>query len=259
MPPGPDRVEMEIPARHGRLHCIIQGNGDPLVLLHGGLGTGLAHFRAQMGEFASAYRVVAPTFLGYGKSQRRASFDEHYYERDAEDIVALVQNLELPSVHICGFSDGAIVGMIIAADNPSLVRSLILVGGQAVFDEYGMQEGRKLVPVEQLPPGLQRALALSHGEPYWRQLVTSYIEIGERIYEQGGEVALDRLAAIQCPTLIVHGENDPWIGPEHPKMLRDSIPHAELELFPDTGHEVHRERPEAFNRRALQFLAAVSA
>jgi pimeloyl-ACP methyl ester carboxylesterase len=249
---------MDIPARHGRLHCIIQGKGDPLVLLHGGLGTGEAHFRMQISEFASLYRVIAPTFLGYGKSQRRATFDEHYHERDAEDIVALVQRLELPPVHICGFSDGAIVAMIVAADNPSLVRSLILVGGQAVFDQYGMQEGRKLIPVEQIPPGFQMALARSHGEPYWRQLVTRYVEVGERIYENGGEVTRDRLAAIECPTLIVHGENDPWIGPEHPKMLHGSIRHSELDLFPYTGHEIHREKPNAFNRRVLKFLAAVT-
>ena len=229
------------------------------MLLHGGLGTGPAHFRRQIGEFAPGYRVIAPTFLGYGKSERRATFDEDYYERDAEDIVALIQHLELPPVHLCGFSDGAIVSMIVAADNPTLVRSLILVGGQAIFDEYGMQEARKLTPVEQLPPELRRALARSHGDPYWKELVTRYAEIGEHIYAQGGNIALGRLAAIECPTLIVHGEKDPWIGPGHPRMLQDSIHGSELELFPDTGHEVHRERPEAFNRRVLEFLSGVTA
>ena len=62
------RREIDVPATHGRLHCTIQGKGEPLVFLHGALGTGLAHFRDQLDELASRYQVVAPDFLGYGKS-----------------------------------------------------------------------------------------------------------------------------------------------------------------------------------------------
>lgn len=51
---------------------MIQGEGDPLVLLHGALGTGTAHFREQIDEFALSHQVITPDFLGYGKSGRRA-------------------------------------------------------------------------------------------------------------------------------------------------------------------------------------------
>ena len=249
--------EVHIPAKHGRLHCVLRGQGPPLLCLHGSLGTGSTHFREQLEVFASSYQVIAPTFLGYGRSQRRQSLDEHFYERDAEDIVALIQYLELSPVHLCGFSDGAIVGMMVASDQTSLVRSLILIGGQAVLDKQGMEETRRLLPVDQLPPSFQSALARTHGDPYWKQLVTDSVRVTERLYEQGGNLVRERLAMIRCPTLIIQGEEDRWVGPEHAKMLHQAIEGSQFEVFPGAGHEVQREQPQAFNRRVLEFLAAL--
>ena len=227
------------------------------MLLHGALGTGLAHFRGQIDEFALSYQVIVPDFLGYGKSGRRASLDEYFYQQDAEDVVALVQHLGLPTVHLCGFSDGAVVAMRVAGEYGALVRSLVLIGGQAVLDDQSMEETRKLAPAEQLPAGLQRALARSHGDPYWRQLVSEYVDAIEHLYLKGGDIAGDYLAGIACPTLIIQGETDPWIDPVHTQMLHNSIRGSELEFFPETGHEVQREKPEVFNPRMLRFLSSV--
>ena len=227
------------------------------MLLHGALGTGVAHFREQIDEFAPTYQVIVPDFLGYGKSGRRASLDEYFYQRDAEDVVALVQHLGLPPVHLCGFSDGAVVAMIVAGQYGAYVRSLVLIGGQAVLDDQSMVETRKLCPAEQLPVGLQRALARSHGDTYWRQLVAEYVDVLERLYLKGGDIAGDYVAGIACPTLIIQGESDPWVNPIHAHALHSSIQGSELELFPGTGHEVQREKPEAFNPRVLRFLSSV--
>jgi non-heme chloroperoxidase len=257
LPDEARRREIDVSGKHGRLHCIVQGEGDPLLLLHGALGTGATHFRGQIEEFASTYRVIVPDFLGYGKSQRRPVFDEDFYERDAEDVVALIQHLGLPPVHLCGFSDGAIVAMKVTGTLMADVRSLVLVGGSAILDEHSMDGTRKLAPADVLPRGLQRALARAHGEPYWRQLVVSYVAAAERLYARGNDIALDSLANIDCPTLIVQGELDSSVGIEHAHMLHGSIRGSELEVFTGVGHELHREKPEAFNRRVLRFLSSV--
>ena len=254
-----ERREVDLPAKHGRLHCVIQGEGDPLVLLHGALGTGLAHFRGQIDEFALSYQVLVPDFLGYGQSDHRASLDEDFYQRDAEDVVALVQHLGLPPIHLCGFSDGAIIAMMVAGEYGDYIRSLVLIGGQAVLDDKAMEETRKLAPPEQLPEGLQRALARSHGDPYWRQLVTGYVNAVEHLYLKGGDIASGYLAGIACPTLIIQGENDPWVDPVHAQTLHSSIRGSELAFFQEIGHEVQRENPEAFNPRLLSFLSSVQS
>ncbi len=249
--------EIDVPTPNGRLHCLLKGEGAPLLLLHGALGTGLAHFRRQVDDFATAYRVIVPDFLGYGNSGPRASFGGNFYERDAQDIAALIQHLDLPPVHLCGFSDGAVVAIIVAADYSPLVRSLILLGGQAVLDERTLEESRRLVPVENLPERLQEALARYHGDPYWKKLVADYVETMERMCREGGDVAQDRVAMIDCPTLIIQGEEDSWVGVEHAHMLHRLIQRSRLVIHPGVGHEVHREQPEVFNRQVLEFLSAL--
>lgn len=253
------RRETYIPARHGSLHCMTQGYGHPLVLLHGALGTGISHFRAQIDEFSKHYQVIAPDFLGYGKSSRRASMNEYFYQRDAEDVVALLNYLALPPVNLCGFSDGAVVAIMVAGKHTDLIRSLVLIGGQAVMDANTMEETRKLGTAEDLPHGLQRALAHYHGDPYWKQLLAEYVNAIEHLYTNGNDIASNYLSSISCPTLIIHGAMDPMVDTMHARNLHKSIKRSELALFPCTGHEVQREQPETFNTKVLQFLASASA
>ena len=171
--------------------------------------------------------------------------------------MALVQHLGLPQVHLCGFSYGAIVALMVAGEYVDDTRSLVLIGGQAVMDDQSMEETRQLLRGSQLPAGLQRALARSHGDPYWRQLVAEYVDVVERLYLKEGDIPGDYMAGIACPTLIIQWEMDLWIDPVHAKMLHSSIRGSELELFPDTDHEVQREKPGAFNPRVLRFLSSV--
>ena len=226
------------------------------MLLHGALGTGPAHFREQIEEFSQSYQVIVPDLLGYGKSGRRDSFDERFHQRDAEDVIALVQHLGLSSIHLCGFSDGAIVAMITAGKYGEYIRSLVVIGGQTELDEQTMEITRDWAPGDRLPTGFQEALARSHGDPYWRQLVTDYVDTVERLFNNGGDFVGEYLSQIACPTLIVQGENDPWVNPTHSRRLSESILGSELELFPEAGHEVQRDQPKAFNARMLRFLSS---
>ncbi|MQF48799.1 alpha/beta hydrolase [SAR202 cluster bacterium AC-647-N09_OGT_505m] len=73
----------------------------------------------------------------------------------------------------------------------------------------------------------------------------------------GGNIPGDYLAGIVCPTLIIQGANDPWIDQTHAHKLHSSIQGSRLELFAETGHEVHREKPKAFNPLVLRFLSSV--
>ena len=253
-----ERREIDVPGKHGRLRCVVQGRGEPVVLLHGGLGTGATHFRSQIPEFAATHMVITPDFLGYGGSEARPVFDQHFYERDVEDVVSLIGHLQLPPVHLCGFSDGAVVAMKLAGGHGALVRSLVLIGAQAEFDEPSMEETRKLAPADSLPEGLQHALARAHGDPYWRYLVSAYVEAWESLYAEGGDLATASLGNITCPTLIVQGELDPWVVSQHAHTIHQAIKGSELEIFPGAGHEVHREQPQAFNRLMRTFLAALS-
>ena len=178
-------VEMDVAVRHGRMHCTLHGKGEPLVLLHGALGTGEAHFRRQIDELARGYRLIVLDFLGYGRSGRRDLFDGTFHSRDAEDVIALIEQLGVSPVHLCGFSDGAIVAMVVATRYGEHLRSLTLIGGESVLDEKGMAMTREWVPPEQLSPGFQEALARYHGDPYWSEMVTQYVNAFEMLWAAG--------------------------------------------------------------------------
>ena len=246
-----ERYEKDIETAHGNIHCVIEGNGEGLVFLHGALGTGVAHFRDQIGYFSDMYKVIAPDFLGHGKSSRRSSFDGNLYNKDAEDVVELIRKLGLESVNICGFSDGAIVAMIVAQEYPELLNSLTVIGGQAIFDDESYEMNKTF---EDLPVPVQTALARHHGDPYWKELIESYLYAQERMHEETGGFMVNYLDRISVPTLIVQGESDPWVDSRHSYHLRDSIAGSQLVFFPDTGHEVQREKPHEFNKLLEDFL-----
>jgi pimeloyl-ACP methyl ester carboxylesterase len=146
--------------------------------------------------------------------------------------------------------------MITAGKYGEYIRSLVVIGGQTELDEQTMEITRDWAPGDRLPTGFQEALARSHGDPYWRQLVTDYVDTVERLFNNGGDFVGEYLSQIACPTLIVQGENDPWVNPTHSRRLSESILGSELELFPEAGHEVQRDQPKAFNARMLRFLSS---
>lgn len=253
----PTYKQIEVPCTNGTISCNIKGNGRPLVFVHGALGTGLAHFRDQIEYFSTTYRVFLPDLLGHGQSERPKSFLDNFYENDSQDIASLIQSLDIGPVDLCGFSDGAIVSMLVAKNYPELVRSLVTIGGQSITDEKRSEFRKMLTPIKDIHPSLKQALARHHGEDYWEELVESYIEGSESFHIRSKGVFLTELEKISAPTLIVHGESDPWVKPSNATILLNKIANARVVTFPETGHEVQREKPNEFNESLASFLNSV--
>ena len=249
--------QIEVPCVNGTIHCNIKGNGRPLVFVHGALGTGLAHFRDQIEYFSTTHKVFLPDLLGYGQSERRKSFLGNFYENDSQDVARLIQVLSIGPVDLCGFSDGAIVSMLVAKNYPALVRSLVTIGGQSITDEKRSEFRKMLTPIKDIHPSLKQALARHHGRDYWEELVESYIEGSESFHIRSKGVFLTELEKISAPTLIVHGESDPWVKPSNASILFNEIANAQIVTFPETGHEVQREKPDEFNESLANFLNSV--
>ncbi|MQF99223.1 MAG: alpha/beta hydrolase [SAR202 cluster bacterium] len=249
--------QIEVPCVNGTINCNIKGNGRSLVFVHGALGTGLAHFRDQIEYFSTTYTVFLPDLLGHGQSERRKSFLDNFYENDSQDIASLIQSLGIGPVDLCGFSDGAIVSMLVAKNYPELVRSLVTIGGQSITDEKRSEFRKMLTPIKDIHPSLKQALARHHGEDYWEELVESYIEGSESFHIRSKGVFLTDLEKISAPTLIVHGESDPWVNPSNARILLNDITNAQVITFPETGHEVQREKPNEFNESLANFLNSV--
>lgn len=102
------------------------GQGEPLVMLHGGLATN-AHWGGLIDTLAEHYRVVASERRGHGHTPDVTG--PITYQAMANDTVDFIQTVVGGPAHVLGWSDGAIVGMMVALHRPDLVRKLVFYSG----------------------------------------------------------------------------------------------------------------------------------
>jgi pimeloyl-ACP methyl ester carboxylesterase len=236
----------------------VAGQGEPLLLLHGGFST-IESWGAQVPALAERYRVYLPERRGHGRTadvEGPTGFDIM-----ARDTIAFMEALEISSAHLVGWSDGGNVGLEIALARPELVRKLVIIGAGDDFDvvesdgpKYTAElraQAQHLTP-DALPPMLREAYEqLSPDGPDHFPVVFDKLIAA---YRSGPGHALDDLARIAAPTLVMVGDDD-LITVDHAAAIQRSIPGAQLAVVPGTDHLLHFEKPELVNRIILDFLA----
>lgn len=237
------------------LYYETEGAGTPLLLLHGGLGTALLHFHREIPFFAERYRVIAPDLRGYGRSSPPRTYPPDFYHRDAADMAALLETAADEPAHVLGWSDGAIVALILAVTRPELVRSLVIVGGQASNLEQERAAWDHLVDINTWPPRALERFKEAQGPENWPGILQRLHAGYNAILDAGGEIIAERLGEIRCPVLIIHGERDDIVPVVHARTMHAAVPQSELHIWPEVGHLPHREREAEFRALVLNFLA----
>jgi pimeloyl-ACP methyl ester carboxylesterase len=230
----------------------LRGTGDPLVLLHGGMCTAET-FDAQAQALAETFAVHLPERRGHG---RTPDVDGPItYAVMARDTLAYLDAAGLDSAHLVGWSDGAVVALLVALEAPERVRSLVLIGQFANFDGL-TDEFRAMaehMTADVLPAFLRDAYgAVSPDGP------DHYDVVFEKLlpaWQQDPAIALDRLAGIACPALVLMGEHD-ILTVEHAAAMARAFGDGHLAVVPNATHGLPLEKPELTNRLLLDFLQA---
>jgi pimeloyl-ACP methyl ester carboxylesterase len=197
------------------------GREPAVVLLHHGAGS-LRAWDKFLSELGGGRRVLAYDRRGFGRSPRDAVFDAGLFERDADDLAAL---LEAPA-HLVGHSDGATVALVTAYRHPELVASVVAVAGHVRLDEATRAAMRDIEP----PEGPEGAA--------WYELWTRKLDEWD---------IEERLTEVRCPVLVVHDRADPLSPPEHAEAeLR--APLARVSWYETGTHVPHRVERERFLR-----------
>jgi pimeloyl-ACP methyl ester carboxylesterase len=236
-------------------------DGQPLLLLHGAGGTiddPVGGWAGLAPSFAERYRVVQVEHRGHGRTNNQAGFMS--FEQIGDDVAALATELDLGPAHVAGISDGGVVALDLAIRRPELVRSIVVLGGNYSTHEGVQAYGAQMDPdaIEQAHPEAAAQFAARHdrgSEPgWWKELMRQIVENNTR----NPAWTEEDLRGIQCPALLIAGENDPFATLDQMATMKREIPRAEWLIVNDSGHPVHFEHPEIVGPRILDFLERAS-
>ena len=234
------------------LAFIDQGEGTPVLLLHGFTGTAVTHFRDLIADLAADYRVIGPDLRGYGRSRPPLrDFPPYFYQRDADDAAALLDALACGPAHVLGFSDGAESALLLAATRPDLVRSVVAWGVSGVISQSMVDSvAAWLTPHDWAAthPEWATEIAAEHGPAQVEAMPQGWARAANAIFAAGGNICLIQAANIQCPVLLVNGAGEVNNRPQDLLALSARIPNARVQFIEDAGHAVHWDQPARMAR-----------
>lgn len=247
------------------LYVTDQGDGPPVVLIHGLMATG-EMFRWLAEPLADRYRLIVPDLPGHGRSATAPG--PYTVEAMAARVAAALEDRGIHDAHVMGYSHGGTVAQQLARDAPHLMRSLALVATYA----YNIATRRERIEGWLAPHmvrllGTRRLAALvirpgtGGGPPLAPEHITWL-----RDMLAGNDAAIMALAAaelsrfdsrpwlnqLRVPTLVVSGGLDKAIPAHHAMMLAHGIPAARVATIAEAGHTMIWTHP----RRLAQILAA---
>lgn len=226
------------------------GAGQPVVLLHGGLGHS-GNWGYQVPALVEAgYRAILIDSRGHGRSTRDAQ--PYSYELMASDVLAVLDTLRVQRAAFIGWSDGACTALILARRAPERV------GGVLFFACNMSPDGTKEfapTPVIDRCFGRHRAdyQALSGTPGDFDPFVA---DVSQMQRTQPDWSASD-LMSVRVRVAVVIGEHDEFIKQEHAVWLAETIPDAELIILPNVSHFAPLQRPALFNGVIERFAGTV--
>jgi pimeloyl-ACP methyl ester carboxylesterase len=228
------------------------GEGEPLLWLHGGLGSG-ADWRYIFKDPPPGFRLIAPDLRGHGASTDPSN--AFTFGQCARDIRALLHHLNIREVKAIGLSGGGIVLLHMATIDPSSIVAMAIVSAPPRFPEQTRVMQRQLSPASLGEADMTRMRDRHKGgEAQIRQL----FETVHRMAEDHDDVnfTVPVLSTITAETLIVFGDRDPLYPVSIAFELHSAIPRSYLWVVPNGGHgPVFGPAASHFSSTVLDFLS----
>jgi len=244
-----------------------QGQGKPLIILHGLLGSS-DNWHTLGKLFAESFSVYVIDQRNHGQSPHS---DEFNYKVLTEDLEEFIRENNIEKPHIIGHSMGGKTAMNFAVKNPSNVDKLIVV--DIVPKKYHVRhdlliEGMKAVPLEDITTRAEAEVAMAGYEPdpAVRQFLLKNLTrdsdskftwkvnlpiIDQHLQEIGEEMVYK--GRFEGPTLFINGKRSDYYKDGDDAAIKKIFPKAEIKML-DTGHWVQAEKPQEFSQVVLQFL-----
>jgi 2-succinyl-6-hydroxy-2,4-cyclohexadiene-1-carboxylate synthase len=262
------------------IHAVVEGEGPPVVLLHGftGCAASMAGTAAGLRE---RYQVIRIDLVGHGESDAPRDAAAYRMESCVDQVAGVVDALDVRPAHFIGYSMGGRVALALCAWRPELAASATLIGARAGIADEGERAARvrddcalaDRIEREGVPRFVDTWMALP--------LFASQRRLGEKALAAAREARLanrahglaislrgmgagaqpplcGHLGRVRAPVCLVVGEEDARFRAIAEALARE-LPGSRVEVVPAAGHAAHLENPSAFLRITRRFLAEVDA
>lgn len=230
----------------------LHGDGQPVLLLHGGTLSGAASFSRVIPELKDEFALIVPDSRAHGRSTDTG--EPLSYDQLTDDIVGLMDHLGIASAHVVGWSDGGVIGLNMGMRYPDRLRSLVTYGSNYHVDGLppdAIEWARQLGP-ETFHPNLARLVYLDIApEP---ERFGEMIEKVVSMWLVEPTWTTSDLGQITAPVLVLEDSLGLAIRPEHTRSMVEAIPQAEIAYIDDTNHQAPQEQTAEFVRLVRAFL-----
>ena len=253
----PLESEGRVDADDINIYCHTYGQGESVLLLHGGFMFAET-WAGQIPTLAARHQVIAMDSRGHGRTTLGTR--PLTYRQMAADAAALVEKLGLGGVHLVGWSDGGCASLAMALQRPDLVRSMVLLGTPFNTDNYSEEAKRRmdniLRPWSLSMLGLRSIRRLMTSEP---ESGREFLEKMTRMWRESPDFSREELGRIEAPTLVIGCDRDEFLSlwPDPLQVFKETaaaIPGARLSLVHGGTHSVCIERPHEVNVLIQKFL-----
>jgi len=263
------------------------GEGEPLVIAHGGPGMDQNYLLPQMEGLAKRHRLIFYDQRGTGGSSPEIDSSAITIERFVDDLNEIRKAFNLEKMNLLGHSWGGLLSMYYATTHPDRMKTLILANTMPATSEFWVPFGanidRNTKPADSL--ALSEIAASEQFAANSPDVLKNYYEIyfrsyfhdqslsysmnldqtettwanGDTVYNLLWEDRLkdfniyDQLAAVRCPTLIIHGDFDP-VPLEYARKIHETIENSRLVILKNSGHFSYIETPTKFYSAVTDFL-----
>ncbi len=208
----------------------IHGEGEPLVLIHGGGSTIQTSFGAILPMLAKKHRTIAVELQAHGHTKDRDTPES--FAQDAADVSALLQYLEIEKAHILGFSNGGQTALQMGISYPEQIHKLVIIS--AFYKKEGAPEGF----FEGFPNATLKDMPQIYQDAYLA--INNDADGLQRMFEKDKNRMMhfkgwtdEEISTIKAHCLIVAGDRD-VVTPTHLAEMTQIIPHARLMILPGT-------------------------
>ncbi|MBV8563548.1 MAG: alpha/beta fold hydrolase [Actinobacteria bacterium] len=261
-----------------RMHYLDEGEGDPVLLLHGEPTWSFLWRHAIPRVVAAGRRAVAPDYFGFGRSDKPTDIRWYSYDRHVESVTRLVEDLDLRSLTVVVHDWGGPIGLRFAVENPERVERLVILdtgisGGQAPsetwlrFRDAVRHVGGELDVGRLVAAGTARGLAddvrAAYDAPFptpeSKAGVLAFPELVPTEPEHPVAAAMNRvrdaLHAWEKPALVVWGADDAVLSPRIAELFVQLIPGATgPRLVENASHFLQEDAPDEVAEAIVSFL-----